>query len=79
MAKDPVCGMTVSEHSQFRHVHVDKTYLFCGKSCLSKFQAAPRQYLTPPSPAKVAETARDASSSGHSGSEYTCLMHPEVR
>ncbi|PJB08300.1 MAG: transcriptional regulator, partial [Hydrogenophilales bacterium CG_4_9_14_3_um_filter_59_35] len=27
MATDPVCGMTVSEDTQYRHVHLGKTYL----------------------------------------------------
>ena len=76
MAKDPVCGMTVSEDSELRHVHEGKTYLFCGRHCLTKFQAAPEQYLTPPT-VGTKKAAHETSSTG--GGEYTCPMHPEVR
>ncbi len=43
--KDPVCGMTVSPDTKLRHVHKDKTYLFCSPKCLTKFSANPDKYL----------------------------------
>jgi Cu+-exporting ATPase len=32
MATDPVCGMTVSYDSRYRHMHDGQTYLFCARS-----------------------------------------------
>jgi len=77
MARDPVCGMTVSDDSGIRHVHRNETYRFCSDHCLRKFQAAPEQYLTPPE--EQAESLHDERSAGRGGGEYTCPMHPEVR
>jgi Cu+-exporting ATPase len=81
MAKDPVCGMTVSEDSEFRHAHRGEIYRFCSKHCLQKLQATPLQYLTPPPQEKAAlpdhHSAPSAEKGG--GAEYTCPMHPEVR
>ena len=77
MARDPVCGMTVSDDSEIRHVHRNETYRFCSDHCLRKFQAVPEQYLKPPG--RQAESPRRAPSGGRAISEYTCPMHPEVR
>src|SRR5512146_2572667 len=71
MATDPVCGMTVSPDSLYRHVHDGQTYLFCSAKCLAKFQESPPAYIgtRPPSPP-----------SAMSGKvTYTCPMHPEIR
>ena len=46
-----------------------QTYYFCGKSCLTKFQADPQKYLSP-GPGAPSTQARAV--------EYTCPMHPEV-
>jgi Cu+-exporting ATPase len=72
MATDPVCGMTVSPDSHYRHEHGGQTYLFCSAKCLTKFQTSPTGYAdTPPaSPPPAAITG---------GVIYTCPMHPEVR
>jgi len=43
--KDPVCGMKVSDDSVHHTEHGGKTYYFCSETCLSKFSAAPAQYL----------------------------------
>ena len=71
MATDPVCGMTVSSDSRYRHVHGGQTYLFCSAHCLSKFQASPTDYVDthPPSPSALVT----------GGVIYTCPMHPEIR
>ena len=45
MVMDPVCGMSVAEDGDFRHVHQGETYHFCGRHCLAKFQAE-----VPPAP-----------------------------
>ena len=73
MVMDPVCGMSVAEDGDFRHVHQGETYHFCGRHCLAKFQEAPQRYLAP----SAEETAPHSPSS--SGGDYTCPMHPEVR
>jgi Cu+-exporting ATPase len=72
MATDPVCGMTVSPGSRYRHVHGGQTYLFCSAHCLAKFQASPASYTgagATPSPPPSAQ----------GGVTYTCPMHPEIR
>ncbi len=43
--KDPVCGMKVKPDTELRHVHEEKTYLFCSSKCLAKFSADPDKYL----------------------------------
>lgn len=72
MAIDPVCGMTVSEDTKYKHLHEGKTYLFCSEHCQHKFKAHSQQYLQP---IKV-ETA---TASTTTTTTYTCPMHPEVR
>ena len=47
MATDPVCGMTVSPDTRFRHLHDGQTYLFCSAKCMAKFHASPETYLKP--------------------------------
>ena len=46
MAKDPVCGMEVEEHTA-RHKlqHRDKTYYFCSERCRTSFEQDPEKYL----------------------------------
>jgi Cu+-exporting ATPase len=43
---DPVCGMTVTDNAEHHIEHMSKSYYFCSKHCLSKFSAAPNQYLS---------------------------------
>ena len=72
-AVDPVCGMTVDpRHAAGSSEYQGKTYHFCSKGCVAKFEAGPEKYLQPamkPEPMAAAPMA----------SEYTCPMHPEVR
>jgi P-type Cu+ transporter len=69
--KDPVCGMEVTPgKAAGSFTHREKTYYFCAKGCLAKFQADPEKYLNPKPPAATAAGAKDV--------EYTCPMHPEV-
>src|SRR5438874_12444883 len=58
------------------HVHDGKTYYFCCKGCLQKFQADPKKYLSGESPAERHTPLSPQSSV--LGTEYTCPMHPEV-
>ncbi len=72
-AVDPVCGMTVDpQRAAGSSEYQGKTYYFCSKGCVAKFEADPERYLHPgakPQPMAAAPAA----------SEYTCPMHPEVR
>jgi Cu+-exporting ATPase len=45
---DPVCGMTVSPDTEFRHVHAGTEYLFCSAGCRDRFTKNPGQYLQTP-------------------------------
>jgi Cu+-exporting ATPase len=74
-ALDPVCGMTVDpQHAAGSSAYQGKTYYFCSKGCVAKFETNPEKYLhpgAPPEPMSAEITA--------AGVEYTCPMHPEVR
>jgi Cu+-exporting ATPase len=49
---DPVCGMTVQPAAAAgSHSFEQKTYYFCSRGCLEKFQADPARYLSPPNAA----------------------------
>ena len=68
MAIDPVCGMTVDEHSAAGSAeHHGEHYYFCSTNCLNKFQAAPGNYIRPPATRAVPSAV------------YSCPMHPEIR
>ena len=69
MTTDPVCGMTVSPESRYRHVHGGQTYLFCSAKCLARFQTSPTDYI---------DTAKAPPSAAQGDEIYTCPMHPEV-
>jgi len=72
-AIDPVCGMTVDpSRAAASYSHAGTTYYFCCTHCLTRFKAAPEQYLGRPTPAK-----RVAKADVHAGA-YTCPMHPEI-
>jgi Cu+-exporting ATPase len=72
-AVDPVCGMTVDpQRAAGSSDYKGKTYHFCSKGCVAKFEADPGKYLQPG--AKPEPTAPAPAST-----EYTCPMHPEVR
>lgn len=45
--KDPVCRMTVdSDTAKWKHKLGNKSFYFCSKQCLEKFNAAPEKYET---------------------------------
>ncbi|HEY6094761.1 MAG TPA: heavy metal translocating P-type ATPase [Gallionellaceae bacterium] len=56
-------------------MHGGQTYLFCSEHCLTKFRAAPADYLNKTS---SPDSSRATPAAG-SGSMYTCPMHPEIR
>ena len=67
---DPVCHMTVDpQHAAGTSEYQGRTYYFCSKGCVARFEADPEKYLHPEKPKPAAPA----------GVEYTCPMHPEVR
>jgi Cu+-exporting ATPase len=44
---DPVCGMSVTEHSEHQFTHEGRSYYFCSAKCHGKFAANLGQYLMP--------------------------------
>ncbi|HEX5364314.1 MAG TPA: heavy metal translocating P-type ATPase [Gallionella sp.] len=66
---DPVCGMTVAEDKPHHLEHRGRSYRFCSKKCLDKFQANPDAYLH-----KASAAVQPPPVTG----SYTCPMHPEV-
>lgn len=45
MAKDPVCGMQVSEPAPIKSEHMGQTFFFCSQGCKSSFDANPTKYV----------------------------------
>src|SRR6476659_4016008 len=43
--KDPVCGMDVPADSPLRSDFGGRTYVFCSRSCLGRFQQDPGAFL----------------------------------
>ena len=72
---DPVCGMTVSQPSEYHHQHDGKEYDFCSSGCMQKFKSSPDQYLNPGS---HSENECPDDSCSLTSATYTCPMHPEV-
>jgi Cu+-exporting ATPase len=71
---DPVCGMTVDPATAAGSAtHEGRTYYFCSKHCLHKFQADPSRYVA----GAAAKPAPPRPAQG--GAVYTCPMHPEIR
>ena len=74
---DPVCGMKVSQDSQFSAQYADQSYHFCSAKCQAKFAAEPERYLTEKPANTTSSFGEQASTTG--AAEYTCPMHPEIR
>ena len=80
--RDPVCGMTVDpQRAAGSSVYEGKTYHFCSKGCVAKFEADPEKYLHPaakPEPmatidpvcGMTVDPARAAGSSVYQGKTY---------
>lgn len=45
MAKDPVCGMQVSESTTFKSENMGQTFHFCSQKCKSNFDGNPMKYM----------------------------------
>lgn len=87
---DPVCGMTVSEKSEFHTHYEGADYYFCSESCEKKFTAVPSGYLADKESHHENGHLHDESCHAQhatddnvglsvSSATYTCPMHPEVR
>lgn len=44
MPIDPVCGMEVSEDTEFKVEYAGKVYYFCSPGCKAEFEANPERY-----------------------------------
>jgi P-type Cu+ transporter len=67
---DPVCGMTIEEADAVgTHQHAGATYYFCNPSCLERFTADPKAFLTP---------GETAATPAPAGATFICPMDPEV-
>ena len=74
---DPVCGMKVMPGKAAGSIdHGGRTWYFCGKGCVAKFQANPAQYdnSKPAAAASIDSATANAPAAG----QYTCPMHPEI-
>ncbi|HET7101071.1 MAG TPA: heavy metal-binding domain-containing protein, partial [Terriglobia bacterium] len=70
---DPVCGMKVDpQRAAGRWNYHGQTYYFCGRRCLEKFQANPKEFLA------AAEPPARASELLSESTPYVCPMDPEV-
>ena len=75
LAKDPVCGMSVSpENAKHVHEHAGTKFFFCCARCVEKFKAEPARYLDE----KPKNEAPYPSAAPAHAAEYTCPMHPEI-
>jgi Cu+-exporting ATPase len=69
-SRDPVCGMAVDPATAAGSAeHAGRTYYFCSRNCVARFQADPGRYTG----------AAPADAPAPAGAVYTCPMHPEVR
>jgi Cu+-exporting ATPase len=84
---DPVCGMPVTNDSEFSICSGGSDYYFCSRGCFDKFEENPEQFINSAS-VEHSESPDDSSSlsSGpnsvpnpvQSSGIYTCPMHPEI-
>ncbi len=59
MAKDPVCGMSVDESTEFHSEYGGETFYFCSAACKSKFDDAPGRYTAAPQTRKATTTSHE--------------------
>ncbi|CAI8714181.1 Copper-transporting P-type ATPase [Pseudomonas sp. IT-196MI5] len=74
---DPVCGMAVSNDSQFSTQFEGQTYRFCSQKCQTTFRAEPEHYRI--SPTETEQIHQAPAEPLTTTTEYTCPMHPEIR
>jgi Cu+-exporting ATPase len=90
---DPVCGMKIDPaHAAGKADHGGRTYYFCNRSCLEKFQREPDRFAgtlisiegltaasrtpVPVSPAR--DGGRSMPEPNAAAGSFTCPMHPEI-
>ena len=71
--RDPVCGMSVTAQSEHHTILDGVDYYFCCGRCLSRFQAAPDEFLGAGSRQPSA-----AASAGPGSGPYICPMCPGI-
>ncbi|WP_314339676.1 heavy metal translocating P-type ATPase [Acinetobacter guillouiae] len=86
---DPVCGMAVTEASNFSEEVKNRTFYFCSEKCHIKFKSDPHFYITKVENAvtlkepqkKDGEDSNEVNQPAHVNTFtiYTCPMHPEIR
>jgi P-type Cu+ transporter len=79
---DPVCGMKVlPEKAAGSTEHAGKTWYFCGKGCLTRFDAEPAKYDGSGPKESAAKTVTPVAAMPVAGIRggYLCPMHPEVQ
>ncbi len=89
--KDPVCGMDVSEFSEFHTMFDGKEYFFCSEKCQQTFLGAPQKYAAQkeasctqcepiiPNVSHEHLHTHNAEVAEDKDAVYTCPMHPEIR
>jgi len=75
---DPVCGMTVTDNSEYHIHYIDQDYYFCSQHCEEKFKASPDTYLNAAAEQDGNCPDDSCSLSSASSAIYTCPMHPEI-
>jgi Cu+-exporting ATPase len=78
MIKDPVCGMEVSEDSEFQSQFYHQTYYFCSEHCKHKFDDSPKSYIHSEEPSQKEECPDGSCDIEIKFTQYTCPMHPEI-
>jgi Cu+-exporting ATPase len=85
VAKDPVCGMSVSpEKAAAKREFGGRMYFFCSARCAERFEKETQRFLAAPGTAGMdAAPPANAAKSEESPVEakkirYTCPMHPEI-
>jgi Cu+-exporting ATPase len=71
--KDPVCGMDVPEGSRLRSDFGGRTYVFCSRRCLERFEQNPNAFV-----GKGAPPVEPALAPAGGKEEWTCPMHPQI-
>lgn len=77
--KDPVCGMQITEHSDFHFNYESEDFYFCSERCLEKFSSDPEKYANKDCCGHC-ESSDDAIKQDDEKPDaiYTCPMHPEI-
>ncbi len=84
---DPVCGMAVTEASNFSEEVKNRTFYFCSEKCHIKFKSDPHFYITKVENSvtlkelqkRDGEDADEVNQPVNVFTIYTCPMHPEIR